>query len=83
MSKSRSIKHVHKKENCDETLESLCEALDKVNLDEPIVLKECEQEHVDVKMRNNENMPKMKPSSNASDYVGSTTKKCRRSIGEL
>ena len=66
--------YLHEKDNHDEVLEPLCEALEKVNLGEHIVLKECEQDCVDSEMSNNENMPKMKSSSNASDYVGSTIK---------
>ena len=67
-----------KKRIANETLELPCKTLDKFNMGEPIVLKEHEQDCVDSEMSKNENMPKMKSSSNASNYVGSTTKQTLR-----
>ena len=70
--------YVHKKENYNETLEPLCEALDKVTVGEHILLKECEQDCVENEISKIEKMLNMKSSSNASNYVGSRIKQILR-----
>lgn len=84
--KSRSIAFIPKVDTYDNVLEPLCQGLDKVAIGDPALIRDYELDYVDKELSNNEMVSKLKSSSSATDYVGTSInkikKKFRKSLKE-